>query len=48
VEISEFVWNDDRIAHMGRNSVVAEELAEVCFGTALVLRGMSTGKNPVY
>jgi uncharacterized DUF497 family protein len=48
VEISEFVWNDERIAHIGRHSVLPEELEEVCFGDALVLRGRSTGKNPVY
>ncbi len=48
MEISEFVWNDERIAHIGRHGVLPEEFEEVCFGDALVLRGKSTGKNPVY
>ena len=48
MEISEFVWNDERIAHIGRHSVLPEEFEEVCFGDALVLRGKSTGKSPVY
>jgi hypothetical protein len=37
VEISEFLWSEDRIAHIGRHSVEPEEFEEVCFGQALVL-----------
>jgi uncharacterized DUF497 family protein len=48
VEISQFVWSDDRIAHIGRHNVLPEEFEEICFGYALVLRAKSTGKNPVY
>jgi hypothetical protein len=48
VEIAEFVWSDDRIAHIGRHSVLPDEFEQVCFGNALVLRAKSTGKNPVY
>lgn len=48
MEIPDFVWNDERIAHVGRHSVLPEEFEEVCFGDALVLRAKSTGKNPVY
>jgi hypothetical protein len=48
VEISEIVWSDDRIAHIGRHNVLPEEFEEVCFGHALVLRAKSSGKNPVY
>ena len=48
MEISGFVWNDERIEHIGRHSVLPEEFEEVCFGDALVLRAKSTGKNPVY
>lgn len=48
VEISEFVWTEDRITHIGRHGVAAEEFEEVCFGKALVLRAKAEGKNPVY
>jgi len=48
VEISQFVWSDDRIAHLGRHNVLPEEFEEICFSDALVLRAKSTGKNPVY
>jgi hypothetical protein len=48
VEISEFVWTADRIIHIGRHGVEAEEFEEVCFGKALVLRARAEGKNPVY
>jgi len=27
------LWNDERIAHIGRHSVLPEEFEEVCFGT---------------
>jgi hypothetical protein len=48
VEISEFVWTEDRINHIARHGVEAEEFEEVCFGRALVLRAKAEGKNPVY
>ncbi len=48
MEISEFVWSEDRIAHIGRHHVEPEEFEEVCFGRALVLRAKSAGQNPVY
>jgi hypothetical protein len=48
VEISEFVWPEDRIAHIGRHSVEPEEFEDVCFGEALVLRAKAQGKSPVY
>ena len=48
VEISEFVWSEDRIVHIGRHNVLPEEFEEVCFGDALVLGAKSAGKNPVY
>jgi uncharacterized protein len=48
VEISEFVWPEDRIAHLGRHNVEPEEFEDVCFGEALVLRAKSEGKNRVY
>lgn len=43
VEISEFVWSEDRIAHIGRHNVEPEEFEEVCFGKALVLQVRSSG-----
>jgi hypothetical protein len=48
VEISDFVWPEDRIAHIGRHSVEPEEFEDVCFGEALVLRAKAQGKSPVY
>jgi len=48
VEIAQFVWSDDRIAHIARHHVLPEEFEEVCFGDALVLRARTTSKNPVY
>jgi len=48
VEITEFVWPDDRIAHIGRHGVEVEEFEEVCFGKPLVLKAKSEGENPVY
>lgn len=48
MEISEFVWSEDRITHIGRHNVEPEEFEEVCFGRSLVLRAKSEGKNPVF
>jgi hypothetical protein len=48
VEISQFVWPDDRIAHIARHAVGVAEFEDVCFGRSLVLRGRSDGENPVY
>jgi uncharacterized DUF497 family protein len=48
VQIVEFVWPDDRIQHLGRHNVKPEEFEEVCFGSPLVLRAKSEGRNPEY
>ena len=48
MQISEFVWTEDRIIHVGRHGVEAEEFEEVCFGKALVLRAKAQGENPAY
>jgi uncharacterized protein len=48
VQISEFVWPEDRITHIARHNVEPEEFEEVCFGQSLVLQAKSKGKNPVY
>jgi uncharacterized DUF497 family protein len=48
VDISEFVWPDDRVAHIAIHGVSPEEFEQVCFGRALVLTAKSQGKNPVY
>ena len=48
MEIVEFVWPEDRIQHIARHNIQPEEFEEVCFGSALVLRAKSEGKNPVY
>jgi len=48
MQIREFVWPDDRIEHIAVHGVTPEEVEEVCFGRALVLRAKSEGENPVY
>jgi len=46
--IHEFLWPEDRIDHIARHGVVPEEVEEVCFGRALVLKAKTEGDNPVY
>jgi uncharacterized DUF497 family protein len=46
--IDEFIWPEERIEHIGRHGVTAEEVEEVCFGKPLVQRAKSEGENPVY
>ncbi len=48
MQIVEFVWPEDRIQHIGRHNIQPEEFEEVCFGSPLVLRAKSEGRNPVY
>jgi hypothetical protein len=48
VQILDLLWPEDRIAHIGRHGITPEEVEEVCFGKALVLRAKARGKNPVY
>ncbi len=47
VTISQFVWTEERIAHIGRHGVETEEFEDVCFGDTLVLRTKAEGENPV-
>ena len=46
--INEFIWPQDRIEHIAKHGVEPIEVEEVCFGQALVQRGKSTGRNPVF
>ena len=46
--ISELLWPDERVDHIGQHGVSPEEFEEVCFGASLVLRTRATGRNPVY
>jgi hypothetical protein len=48
MKIHEFIWPEDRVAHITRHGVRPEEVEEVCFGRALVQRTKSAGVNPVY
>lgn len=41
-------WSDDRVEHIAGHGVTAEEVEQVCFGRALVLRAKSQGRSPVY
>lgn len=46
--IDRLIWPRDRIEHIARHGVTAEEVEQVCFDKPLVLRGKSTGQSPVY
>lgn len=48
MKIYEFLWPEDRVAHIARHGVRPEEVEDVCFGRALVQRTKSAGANPVY
>jgi hypothetical protein len=48
VTVSEFIWSEDRVAHIAKHGVEPYELEEVCSGEALVQRTKSQGPNPVY
>ena len=46
--ISEVLWPEERVDHIGLHGVRPEEFEEVCFGASLILRAKATGPNPVY
>ena len=46
--IRELIWPEDRIDHIAAHDIEPEEVEEVCFGRALVLRAKSAGANPAY
>jgi uncharacterized DUF497 family protein len=46
--ISQVLWPQERVDHIGQHGVRPEEFEEVCFGASLVLRAKATGPNPVY
>jgi len=48
VIIRELIWPEDRVDHIAGHDIEPEEVEEVCFGQAMVLRTRSTGVNPVY
>ena len=48
MKIYEFIWPEDRVAHIAQHGVRPEEVEDVCFGRALVQRTKSAGANPVY
>ena len=48
MRITELIWPEDRIAHIAEHGVRPHEVEDICFGRPLILRGKSTGKNPVY
>jgi hypothetical protein len=48
MRITELIWPDDRVSHIAEHGVRPDEVEEICFGHPLILRGKSTGKNPVY
>ena len=42
--ISEILWLQERVDHIGQHGVRPEEFEEVCFGAVLVLRAKATGR----
>ena len=48
MQIGEFLWPEDRVAHIARHGVTPDEVEEVCFGRAFVQRAKSQGSHPVY
>lgn len=48
MQIQAILWPQDRIDHIARHGVAPEDVEDVCFGKALVLRAKSEGANPVY
>ena len=46
--ISELLWPEERVDHIGLHGIRPEEFEEVCFGASLILRAKATGPNPVY
>ena len=48
MKIRKLLWPEERIEHIARHNITPEEVEEVCFGQALVLRAKSEGENPVY
>ena len=42
------IWPDERTEHIARHGIEPNEVEEVCFGHALVLRTKSRGPSPVY
>jgi uncharacterized protein len=48
MKIREFLWPEDRVAHIARHRVRPEEVEDVCFVLALVQRTKSAGAKPVY
>lgn len=46
--IRELIWPEDRADHIAAHNIEPEEVEEVCFGRALILRAKSAGTNPVY
>lgn len=48
MKVYQLLWPQDRIDHIARHDVTPEEVEDVCFGSALLLRAKSEGANPVY
>ena len=48
MRIRRLLWPDDRVDHLALHGVSPDEVEDVCFGTALVLRARADGPNPAY
>jgi len=48
MKINEFIWPEERVEHIALHAITPEEVEEVCFGKALILKAKSEGANPVY
>ena len=47
MKIRSLLWPEDRVDHIAHHNITPEEVEEVCFGRALVLRTKAQGQNPV-
>ncbi len=48
MRISEFLWPDDRVFHIGQHGVEPAEVEDACSADSLVRGVESEGPNPVY
>lgn len=46
MKIHQLIWPEDRVEHVALHGIEPEEVEEVCFGQALLLRAKSKEKNP--
>lgn len=48
MKIHQLIWPEDRVEHIALHGIDPEEVEEVCFSQALLLRAKPKEENPVY